>query len=215
MNFHQEENRRLFNHGLQTSKFAPRPASSNFLELWVDFHFSFPALQANPTIPDPRQTQDSVFKQECVSLFSGFLHALGVPKSIGAIYGLLFASSEPLCFADIVEELGVSKGSVSQGLAFLRQSGAVKLVEIAGDRREFFEPELGLRRLASGLIQERIQPLAKKTTDAVARLRRHAEGSRGGQNKFQVERIRQLETWHRQLGRILPLVQTILKVSRS
>lgn len=147
-------------------------------------------------------------------MFSSFLHVLGVPNSIGAIYGLLFASPEPLCFADIVERLEMSKGSVSQGLAFLRQSGAVKAVEVAGDRREFFEPELGLRRLASGLIQEKIQPLTKETKDTVARLKRSAESAQGGQRVFQMERIRQLETWHKQLGRVLPVVQTILKIPR-
>ena len=103
---------------------------------------------------------------------------------------------------------------MSQGLSFLRQSGAVKVVEINGDRREFFEPELGLRRLASGLIKEKIQPLAKETQGAVARLKQHADTTRGGQNEFQMERIKQLETWHRQLGRVLPVVQTILKIPR-
>lgn len=155
------------------------------------------------------------FEQECVGLFSDFLHVLGMPKSIGAIYGLLFASPVPLCFAEIVERLDASKGSVSQGLAFLRQSGAVKLVEDPDDRREFFEPELGLRRLASGLIQEKIKPLANETKGAVTRLKRHAESARGKQYEFQMERIKQLGTWHRQLGRVLPVVQTILRVPRS
>lgn len=147
-------------------------------------------------------------------MFSGFLRVLGVPNSVGAIYGLLFASPEPLCFAEIVEKLGASKGSVSQGLTFLRQSGAVKLVELAADRREFFEPELGLRRLASGLIKEKIQPLAKEAKCAVARLKNHAKAARSDQNEFQMERIEQLETWHRQLGRVLPVAQTILKIPR-
>ncbi|MFZ5494486.1 MAG: GbsR/MarR family transcriptional regulator [Verrucomicrobiota bacterium] len=172
------------------------------------------ALPASPTADAPL-AHDPVFEQECVALFSSFLHVLGVPNSIGAIYGLLFASPEPLCFADIVERLEMSKGSVSQGLAFLRQSGAVKAVEVAGDRREFFEPELGLRRLASGLIQEKIQPLTKKTKDTVARLKRSAESAQGGQRVFQMERIRQLETWHKQLGRVLPVVQTILNLRRA
>lgn len=147
-------------------------------------------------------------------MFSSFLRTLGVPNSVGAIYGLLFASPQPLCFAEIVERLGISKGSVSQGLTFLRQSGAVKLVDVADDRREFFEPELGLRRLASGLIKEKIEPLAKETKGAVARLRSHAKAARNEQNEFQMERIEQLETWHRQLGRVLPVVQTILKIPR-
>jgi DNA-binding transcriptional regulator GbsR (MarR family) len=156
-----------------------------------------------------------VFERECLTLFSGFLHVLGVPKSIGSIYGLLYAVPEPLCFADILERLEMSKGSVSQGLAFLRQCGAIKIVEMLDDRREFFAPELGLRLLASGLIKEKIQPLAKETQGAVARLKSHAKTARGEQIEFQMERIKQLETWHRQLGRVLPVIQTILTVTRK
>lgn len=133
---------------------------------------------------------------------------------MGAIYGVLFASPEPLCFAQIVERLDASKGSVSQGLAFLRQSGAVIVVDRPGDRREFFEPELGLRRLAMGLIQEKIQPLAKDGRAALGRLRAQAGANAGAKKEFQLERIRQLETWHGQLGRVLPVVQAILKVPR-
>ncbi|MFO1449141.1 MAG: ArsR family transcriptional regulator [Opitutaceae bacterium] len=169
-------------------------------------------LQASPATTDQRSESDQLFEQECVALFSGFLHVLGVPKSIGGIYGLLYSSPVPLCFADIVDKLGMSKGSVSQGLAFLRQCGAVKVVETDGDRREYFEPELGLRRLASGLIQEKIQPLAKETRSAVTRLRQQTADAQGARQKFQIERIKQLETWHKQLGRVLPVVQTILKI---
>lgn len=171
-------------------------------------------MPANPPASQEGIPRDPVFERECVALFSEFLHVLGVPKSIGSIYGLLYAVPEPLCFADIVERLEMSKGSVSQGLAFLRQCGAIKIVEMLDDRREFFVPELGLRGLASGLILEKIQPLVKETKGAVARLKRHAEIAGSKQNDFQMERIKQLETWHKQLGRVLPMVQTILKIPR-
>lgn len=170
-------------------------------------------LQPRPTTTDRLTAADPAFERECVALFSEFLHVLGVPKSVGAIYGLLFASPTPLCFADIVERLGVSKGSVSQGLTFLRQSGAVRPMD--GGRREYFEPELGLRRLASGLLQEKIQPLAKESRAALVRLRRQAAERQGAGRKFQLERIKQLEAWHRQLGRIMPVVQILLKVPPS
>ena len=153
------------------------------------------------------------FEQECISLFAGSLHVFGLPNSIGSIYGLLFASSKPLCFSDIVESLAMSKGSVSQGLAFLRQSGAVKAVKILGERREFFEAELALRRLASGLIKEKIRPMTKETRAAVNRLKDRAASTHAGENSFQIDRIKQLEIWHRQLGRVLPVIQTILTPS--
>jgi len=101
------------------------------------------------TVPPP--VADHKFEQECIALFTEFLHVLGLPKSIGSIYGLLFASHLPLCFADIVGKLEISKGPFSQGMAFLRQSGAVKAVD--GGRREYFDPKLSLRRLASGLLR--------------------------------------------------------------
>lgn len=145
-----------------------------------------------------------------MALFSDYLHVLGIPKSIGAIYGLLFASPEPLCFAQIVEKLGISKGSVSQGLAFLRQSGAVKEVQVSNDRREFFEPELGLRRLASGLIREKIEPLARDGRSSLLGLRKTLATASPAQSKFQTARIRQLETWHRQLRLVIPAVQAVL-----
>lgn len=170
-------------------------------------------MPTSPTAINAPSESDQLFEQECVTLFSGFLHVLGVPRSVGAIYGLLYASPALLCFPAIVEKLGVSKGSVSQGLAFLRQTGAVHVVEVPGDRRAFFEPELGLRRLASGLIKEEIQPLIKETRVAVDRMKRHASVADGGQSRFQNERIRQLEAWHRQLGRILPVFQTMLSIS--
>lgn len=174
-----------------------------------------PARSSAPIDPSLR---DPVFERECIALFTEFLHVLGVPNSIGAIYGLLFASPKPLCFADIVERLGVSKGSVSQGLTFLRQSGAVRPVDgrpVDGSRREYFEPELGLRRLASGLLQEKIQPMAKQSRAAATRLRTQTAEARGPQKEFQLERIKQLETWHKQLGRVLPVMQILLKVSPS
>lgn len=185
-----------------------------FLNLMLSTDYVRP-LQARSTTIASASTSHHAFERECVALFSGFLHVLGVPKSIGAIYGLLYASPEPLCFADIIDKLGVSKGSVSQGLTFLRQTGAVKVLEVADDRREFFVPELGLRRLASGLIKEKIQPLAQETSAAVTRLRRQAADTDGARRKFQLDRIKQLETWHRQLGRVLPVVHTILRIPRS
>lgn len=172
-------------------------------------------MQPSIATPADSTTAEVAFERECVALFSDYLHVLGIPKSIGAIYGLLFASPEPLCFAQIVEKLGISKGSVSQGLAFLRQSGAVKEIQVSDDRREFFEPELGLRRLASGLIREKIEPLARDGRSSLLGLKRTLAMASPAQSKFQLARVRQLETWHRQLRLVIPAVQAVLAISRK
>src|SRR4051812_18667237 len=108
----------------------------------------------------PDRTRGSTgFERECVEFFADFVQVLGVPRSIGQIYGLLFSSPEPLSFTDIAERLDISKGSASQGLQSLRALGAVVSVSGENDRRERFEPELGIRKLVSGVLRERVEPV--------------------------------------------------------
>jgi len=134
----------------------------------------------------------------------------GVPPSVGEIYGLLFASPSPLSFTDILERLNASKGSVSQGLHLLRELGAVHSAKGSDERREYFEPELGLRRLIAGVLRGRVAPLADAGAERIDQLRQLAISGRDS-GKFFLERVEQLETWRRQLRLVLPILSTLLK----
>ena len=93
------------------------------------------------------------------------------PKSVAAIYGLCFASAEPLSFADINDRLDLSQGSISQGLRVLREMGALRVVPVdtaepspappETRRREFFAPDLELRKLVSHWIEQRLEKQLK------------------------------------------------------
>ncbi len=74
------------------------------------------------------------FEAEVVAVFADLVVLLGLPKSMGEIYGLVFASAEPPTFADIEQKLGLSKGSVSQGLRALRELGAVREADAPGEK---------------------------------------------------------------------------------
>lgn len=67
--------------------------------------------------------------------------SLGMGRIIGQIYALLYLSPRPICLDEIVEELGVSKASVSTAVRQLAGWGAVKRVWVKGDRRDFYEAE--------------------------------------------------------------------------
>jgi DNA-binding transcriptional regulator GbsR (MarR family) len=157
-----------------------------------------------------------------VAFFAEAVLILGlVPKSVGQIYGLLFASPEPLSFSDIVERLDISKGSASQGLQLLRSLGAVKPVSRSysltvrqSDRattRDDYKPELGLRRLLGGIIRSRIEPLVGQGRVRMKHLRELAQGAADSAHKeFQLERVEQLETWRRQATLVMPVLKTLL-----
>ena len=51
-------------------------------------------------------------QREVIALFVNGVRVLGLPKSVGEIYGLLFISPEPLALDVIVSRLEISKGSV-------------------------------------------------------------------------------------------------------
>jgi hypothetical protein len=163
------------------------------------------------------------FERECVDFFAEVVQVAGVAKSVGQIYGLLFASPEPLSFSDIVERLQVSKGSASQGLRLLRSLGAINVArpplltqrpqdsgaEAEMLRRDYYEPELSLRKLVGGVLQERVAPLAATGTDRLTRLRELVKQS--GKNQiFCLNRIKQLETWQRRLKTVLPVLGMML-----
>jgi len=76
------------------------------------------------------------FDDDVVSFFVEAADMLGVPKSVAAIYGICFASAEPLSFSQIDDRLEISSGSISQGLRVLREVGALKLVESRPEKRD-------------------------------------------------------------------------------
>ena len=77
----------------------------------------------------------TALETEIIDLFVQVSRVLGQPRSLAEIYGLLFISAQPLAMDDLIGRLNLSKGSASQGLKFLRNIGAVKMVYIPGDRR--------------------------------------------------------------------------------
>jgi len=162
------------------------------------------------------------FVSECVELFSTVVHVFGVPRSVGQIYGLLYSSPVPLRFSDIVERLEISKGSASQGLQLLCTLGAARVVTRPinpkrGKRdsnrgqngRNFYEPELSIRKLVNGVLKERVNPLASTGINRLKQLRELASRDEVYQN-FLLGRVKQLETWRRRLGTVLPVLSVLL-----
>ena len=91
-------------------------------------------------------------------MFINFLRIIGLQKSIGEIYGLLFVSAKPLSTDDIMNRLEISLGAASQGLKLLRGVGAVKSVYSPRDRRDHFAADLELSKFATVFIKEELRP---------------------------------------------------------
>jgi len=155
----------------------------------------------------------SALEQQVISVFVDGVKVLGLPRSIGEIYGLLFISLQPLSLDDLVERLQISKGSVSQGLRTLRDLGAVREASTNGqpERRTYYEAATELKRLVGGFIREQIRPHLDSGRNKIAVLDSSIQDiGDPAQRKFVRERIERLDQWMRNAGRVLPILQKLL-----
>jgi len=152
-------------------------------------------------------------QRRITELFVSAADAIGVPRSIGEIYGVVFSSPRPVTFQEIVEQLKLSKGSVSQGLKALRNLGAIRQAYMPGERRDYFEPETELRNLVAGLLRNRISPHLELGKRRLERIQKEiAAGKEMSSAEAEVVRARvaKLESWSQQGALLLPLVAKVL-----
>ena len=160
---------------------------------------------------DPSADNLNSFEASVVEFFCDGVRLLGLPRSIGEIYGLLFVSEEPLSLDDLVAKLNISKGSASQGLKMLRELGAVK--EAKGEilRRSYFKPDLELKRLVGGFIKEQVRPHLESGEGKLDQLAEMLDESRSDETRaFYQSRLDRLGRWSKKARMVLPLLQKIL-----
>lgn len=154
-------------------------------------------------------------EDQVVSFFVDGVKVLGLPRSIGEIYGLLFISQVALSLDDLVKRLEISKGSASQGLRMLKSLGAVREAtsggEAGAERRTYYEPAIELKRLVGGFIGQQIRPHLDSGKNKIKQLasRTHSIEDEK-QREFLDERLARLDQWLRKSGRVLPILQKIL-----
>lgn len=155
------------------------------------------------------QTLDE-FEREVIAFFTRMADVLNLPRSVGEIYGILFVSTQPLCLDDCRLRLNISKGSTSQGLKILRSFGAIRIVYVPGDRKDYYVAETSLRKIASGFAQEEILPHVESGKDRVARIRELLDGYDPESRDVLADKVELLENWQHRAGKTLPLILKLI-----
>jgi DNA-binding transcriptional regulator GbsR (MarR family) len=134
----------------------------------------------------------------------------GIPKSVGEIFGFIFSSSAPVTFDTVVASLGISNGSASQGLRFLRQVGALKLAYVARDRRDFYVAETSARRLLAGFLSENVLQEVSENRQRLVHLHAHLSAENDLRNSDLLGRVELLMNWSQQGANVLKAAMEIL-----
>ena len=170
-------------------------------------------MSSEPTVPITESSRQSLLPWEVamIEMFVRAANLIGLPRSVGEIYGVLYCANRPLTFDDQVERLGISKGSVSQGLKLLRQFGAVKVQYIAGSRKDHYIPELSIKRLVRGFIQDQFHPHLQSGASNMDGIRELIEAEPDpAQRKHAEQRLGTLMNWQSRMEKLLPVITAVL-----
>ncbi len=161
--------------------------------------------------PKPDITAMPAWEAGVVELFVRGANLVGLPRSVGEIYGSLFCADRPLTFDVLVERLQISRGSVSQGLKVLRQLGAVKVHYIAGSRKDHYIAELSMLQLVQGFVRDQLGPHLESGSARLKEVESLIQDEVDiAKRKHAEQRFQTLLSWQQRGQKLLPLVMTVL-----
>ena len=148
---------------------------------------------------------------ESIDFFVRMMGILGMPRSVGEIYGLLYFSESPLSMDKIASRLEISIGSASQGLKTLKSLKAVFSTYVPGDRRDHYTAETEFRKLFSSFINDEIMPHLESAKERITRMEQTLSQEKK-LDEFHLIRLEKLKKLTKTGSRLLPALAGFLKM---
>lgn len=152
-------------------------------------------------------------KWEMVEAGGRTAQSFGLNRLFGQIYTLLYLSDEPQSLDALVDQLGVSKASISIACRQLESWGALQRTWVKGDRRDYYVAERNFTHiLSNGLLASVNKKLDSAKVQIDLSLKLLEQGGNGEKAQFVRERLREAESFRSRLALLLstPLVRKML-----
>jgi len=137
---------------------------------------------------------------------------LGLSRTVGQLYALLFLSHEPVSLDYMVEKLKISKGSVSTNVRELEKWGAVKKVWVKGSRKDFYEANPDTLKVVVSRFKAGIQQRLNDMLDGVNKFEKvisQIENNLGMEDKKKAQFYKEK---FKKVKKMQSLVNTLLKI---
>ncbi len=145
----------------------------------------------------------------------------GFKRQMGRVWTVLYLSERPLTASEACERLGISTGLLSMTLADLRAWGAVRTVNVPGERRERYEAEVQVWRLVLRVLGSRerraLDDALRAFEAALAEARSaqvDADAATRGAARFQAARLGRLVAHVRGAAALLRLLADAIGARR-
>jgi DNA-binding transcriptional regulator GbsR (MarR family) len=165
-------------------------------------------------------------RQSFIEGMSGISQFWGFPKGVGAIFGVLYLSPNPLSLDELVEQTGLTKGAISTNVRALARLGLIHGVNRLSDRKDYYESETDFYKAIRAILKERQNNEFDRAVASVRETLEKLETGRGepdAQRAFLTERVRALKDFFDALDALsnavarldslgLNTIQTVLKI---
>jgi DNA-binding transcriptional regulator GbsR (MarR family) len=147
--------------------------------------------------------------------------AWGVNRTVAQIHALLFFHGKPLHAEDIAETLSVARSNVSNSLKDLQSWKLVRVTQVLGDRRDYFETSLDVWELFRTVIRERREREYEPTVRMLTELTRDPAFGKEpadvqGRVRDTLKLMETLGTWSEEMLRLSPTtLERILKMGSN
>lgn len=165
-----------------------------------------------PEIVSNRQKEQAIssLQGEMVDFMVRLFRLMGLPKTIGSIYGYIYASPTAVSMDDLTQALGISLGSASQGLRTLKVFRAIRPVYAQGERREHFEAETDFQQFVGAFLKGELEQYIENTEKRTERMAGQLEAlTDESEKEFFEERVGRLSSMNERARKILPLFNEV------
>ncbi|HPJ53047.1 MAG TPA: helix-turn-helix domain-containing protein [Flavobacteriales bacterium] len=104
-------------------------------------------------------------RRKFIEAWGAFGSAWGISRTMAQVHALLLLATEPLSTDDVMEQLNISRGNANMNLRALIDWGLVSKVLKPGERKDHFEAEKDVWRIATQITRERkkreLEPMVK------------------------------------------------------
>lgn len=94
-------------------------------------------------------------RQTFILGMSRISHFWGFPKAMGALFGAIYLSPQPISLDDLVEQVAITKGAVSTNVRALERLGMVHRISRLGERKDYYSAETDFWKVIKGILRER------------------------------------------------------------
>lgn len=145
-------------------------------------------------------------REQFIQGMSRISHFWGFPKAMGAIYGAIYLSPDPLSLDEIVVQVGVSKGAVSTNVRTLERLGMVHKQLQLGDRKDYYIAETDFWKIVRGVLREREKnefDLALRTVSKSLQMVKETETADKALSDFYQQRMQSMQQFFNSLDNLV------------